>query len=79
MTGYKKGYWFVMRNQSIKLTIQFVTIDDVEKAHKEMRKRQACIKLSIPHTPVAGNKIKGFGDREENQKPEKKEKKKIED
>ena len=35
---------------------------------------QACIKLSIPPPPVGGgNKIKGFGDGEENQKMEKEE------
>ena len=35
---------------------------------------QACIKLSIPPPGGGGNKIKGFGDGEENQKLEKKKK-----
>jgi len=35
---------------------------------------QGCIKLSIPPRWEGGNKIKGFGDGEENQKFEKKKK-----
>ena len=35
---------------------------------------QGCIKLSIPPPGGGGNKIKGFGDGEENQKFEKKKK-----
>ena len=40
-------------------------------------KKQGCIKLSIPPPGGGGNKIKGFGDGEENQKLEKKKKEKF--
>ena len=47
-----------------------------EYNEKELLKllRQGCIKLSIPPLVGGGNKIKGFGDGEENQKFEKKKK-----
>ena len=40
-------------------------------------KKQGCIKLSIPPPGGGGNKIKGFGDGEENQRVEKKKSFKI--
>ena len=55
MTGYKKGYWFVMRNQSITLTIQFVTIDDVEKAANSTTtqgKEKKTGVYKVEHSPV---------------------------
>ena len=46
------------------------TINKTSLSHSH----QGCIKLSIPPPGGGGNKIKGFGDGEENQKLEKKKK-----